>query len=106
MCPFESPTPRLQLNHLRTVHSSDPRFSARCGIGGCSYSARSFSALYSHIYRNHRDAGITGSRGIEQLFQSSSDCTTSDPHSGWTNVSSWNLNPVYLVSDTYSLLIT
>ena len=67
---------------------------------------RSFSALYSHIYRNHRDAGITGSRGIEQLFQSSSDCTTSDPHSSWTNVSSWNLNPVYLVSDTYSLLIT
>ena len=50
-------------SHLRLVHGSDPRFSAQCGIEGCSYSARSFLALYSHIYRRHPESGVVTRRG-------------------------------------------
>ena len=64
MCPFESSTPQLQLRHLRTVHSNDPRFSAQCGLGGCSYIAKTFSAYYSHIFRNHPDSGMVRSKAI------------------------------------------
>lgn len=63
MCPFESPTVQLSLNHLRLVHGSDPRFSAQCSIGGCSYTGRTFSALYSHIYRTHPQSGVIRKRG-------------------------------------------
>ena len=27
-------------------------------MGGCTYTGRSFSALYSHIYRKHSDVGV------------------------------------------------
>ena len=69
MCPFESCTPQLQLRHLRTVHSNDPRFSAQCGLGGCSYIAKTFSAYYSHtcIYRKHPDSGMVRSKAIVEV---------------------------------------
>ena len=57
MCNFQTPS----VAHL--VHRNDPRFCAQCGIGGCSYTGRSFSALYSHIYRTHPDSGIIKRRG-------------------------------------------
>lgn len=63
MCHFETPSMQLCLSHLRLVHGSDPRFSAQCGIEGCSYSARSFSVLYSHIYRRHPESGVITRRG-------------------------------------------
>ena len=66
MCNFETPTLELCLSHLRLVHSNDPRFCAQCGIGGCSYTGRSFSALYSHIYRNHPESGVITRRGRRQ----------------------------------------
>ena len=53
MCQFETPSLGLCLSHLRLVHGNDPRFCAPCGIQGCAYTGRSFSSLYSHIYRNH-----------------------------------------------------
>ena len=62
MCDFEAPSIRQCLNHLRLVHSNDPRFCAQCGIGGCSYTGRSFSALYSHIYRRHPESGVIRKR--------------------------------------------
>ena len=62
MCHFQSPTIKLSLNHLRLVHGSDPRFSAQCGIDGCSYTGRTFSALYSHIYRTHPECGVIQKR--------------------------------------------
>lgn len=62
MCQFESPTIERSLSHLRLLHGSDPRFSVLCGIGGCSYTGESFSALYSHIYRNHGESGIIKKR--------------------------------------------
>lgn len=65
MCPmshFQSPTIQLSLNHLRLVHGSDPRFSVQCGIDGCSYTAHTFSALYSHIYRTHPKCGVIRKR--------------------------------------------
>ena len=55
LCSFEAPTIAIVLSHLRTVHSSDPNFHVLCGLGGCATTFRSFSALYSHIYRYHPD---------------------------------------------------
>lgn len=58
LCNFQSPTIPLLLSHLRIVHASDPRFHVTCGINGCTVSSKSFSALYSHIYRHHPDEGV------------------------------------------------
>ena len=57
LCSFQVPAKPLLLSHLRLAHSNDPRFSVRCGIDGCCYTAKKFSSLYSHIYRKHRDSG-------------------------------------------------
>lgn len=62
MCQFQSPTLALSLNHLRLLHGSDPRFSVRCSIEGCTYTGRSFSAFYFHIYRKHSDVGVIQKR--------------------------------------------
>ena len=96
MCVFEAPSVALLLSHLRLLHSNDPRFLVRCGIEpGCSYTARTFSALYSHVYRKHKQAGIISSRSsntgsevlasneinhtgsIEQCFDQSTSCRES-----------------------------
>ena len=57
VCPmctsFESPSVSTVLSHLRTVHSNDPKFCVTCGLDGCATTSKSFSALYSHIYRRH-----------------------------------------------------
>lgn len=68
LCSFESPTIPLLLSHLRSVHASDSRFHVTCGIGGCCVTASSFSALYSHIYRNHPDVGVV--KRNERVFAS------------------------------------
>ena len=57
MCSFEAATVRIVLSHLRIVHSSDPRFNVTCGVDGCSRTFRTFPALYSHIYRQHKSSG-------------------------------------------------
>lgn len=72
MCFFQAPSMALHLNHLRLVHSNDSRFHVQCGIGGCSYTANSFSAFYSHIYRKHPDSGVIQKRGRSQSEQQSS----------------------------------
>lgn len=65
MCPSYAPTLALILNHLRLVHKNDPRFCVQCGVGGCTYTARKFDSLYSHIYRTHPDCGaIKRRRGL------------------------------------------
>ena len=53
LCSFVGPSVGILLGHLRTVHSSDPRFNVTCGLDGCTTTSKSFSALYSHIYRKH-----------------------------------------------------
>lgn len=58
LCSFQASTMRIVLGHLRTVHSSDPRFNVVCGIDGCSRSYHTFSGFYSHIYRQHKTSGI------------------------------------------------
>ena len=55
MCNFECPSAQLLLNHLRTVHVNDPHFTTNCVIDCCSYTAKTFSALYSHVYRQHKE---------------------------------------------------
>ena len=53
LCRYEAPTVPAVLSHLRTIHFSDPNFLVACGINGCANTSKSFSALYSHIYRHH-----------------------------------------------------
>lgn len=55
LCTFEAPSVKNVLSHLRAVHSSDPNFAVTCGLNGCGTTSRSFSALYSHVYRHHSD---------------------------------------------------
>ena len=62
LCGFQSQTVAQSLSHLRLLHRNDPRFSVRCGVSGCSYVGKSFSALYTHVYRNHPGAGIIHKR--------------------------------------------
>ena len=57
----------LLLNHLRLVHKNDARFSVQCGSGGCTYTARTFDALYSHIYRKHPHCGVIRKRGSSNM---------------------------------------
>ena len=63
LCVFHALTIQLVLSHLRLVHSNDPNFSVVCGIGGCSTTSRTFSALYQHIYKKHKEVGIIKNRG-------------------------------------------
>ena len=74
VCPvcatFEAPSLPFLLSHLRLVHSHDPRFSVTCGLDGCTYTSRSFSALYSHIYRKHRSCGAIQPRFQDEPFNS------------------------------------
>lgn len=58
LCVFIAATLSLILSHLRLVHASEPEFNVTCGIAGCVSTFRSFRALYQHVYRKHRDAGI------------------------------------------------
>lgn len=43
------------LSHIRTVHSHDPQFLVTCGLEGCTTTFKTFSSLYSHVYRKHSD---------------------------------------------------
>lgn len=63
MCPFEADTKSLVLSHLRLVHKNDPKFLAQCSVDGCTYTSRTFDALYSHIYRRHPECGIIQRKG-------------------------------------------
>ena len=73
LCSFQASTMRIVLGHLRTVHSSDPRFNVVCGIDGCSRSYRTFSGFYSHIYRQHKTSGIVQRESRSQVARVS-DC--------------------------------
>ena len=43
------------LSHIRAFHAYEPNFCVMCGLDGCSTTSKSFSALYSHVYRHHSD---------------------------------------------------
>lgn len=66
LCPFEAGSIGSCLSHLRLYHFSDPRFRVTCGIGGCATTCRSFSSLYSHVYRRHKEDGIIQKRKLKQ----------------------------------------
>ena len=57
-CSFEFTSIAILLSHLRLVHSSDPRFLVCCGINSCTVTSKSFSSLYTHVYRHHPSPGI------------------------------------------------
>ena len=67
LCVFQAPTIQLVLQHMRSVHSSDPNFLVTCGLNGCPRTFRNFSSFYQHIYRNHKDTGIIQSRGYNEV---------------------------------------
>ncbi len=71
MCTFEAPSVNVILSHIRAVHSHDPNFFVTCGLGGCGTTSRSFSALYSHVYRRHSDV-------ISKRVKSNSEVTSSE----------------------------
>ena len=55
LCNFTAVSLQKIISHIRTVHSNDPRFKITCGLEGCAASTyKSFSALYSHLYRHHQ----------------------------------------------------
>ena len=56
LCGIPSPSLKLYVSHLRSVHGKDPNFNVMCGIDGCREVFRSFAAFNSHIYRHHRVA--------------------------------------------------
>ena len=58
LCSFECPSIAILLSHLRLVHSSDIRFLVCFGINSCAVTSRSFSSLYTHVYRHYPYAGI------------------------------------------------
>ena len=62
LCAFVAATLALILSHLRLVHANDPDFNVTCGISGCVRTFKKFRALYQHVYRNHKDAGIIQQR--------------------------------------------
>ena len=66
LCSFEVLSISSCLSHLRLFHSSDPRFCVTCGIGGCATTCRSFSSLYSHVYRHHKESGIIQKRRVRE----------------------------------------
>ena len=72
MCSFSAPTVKLVLSHLRSVHSSDPRFHVMCGIDGCARTYRKYSGLHSHLYRCH----WSSSKRISQNLSDTSNTAT------------------------------
>ena len=85
VCPicatFEAPSLSFLLSHLRLVHSNDPRFKITCGLDGCAYTACSFSALYSHIYRKHQSSGAIQTRQQNTLTVQQHDLSSMYPPS-------------------------
>lgn len=56
LCGIPSPSLKLYISHLRTVHGKDPNFNVMCNINECREVFRAFSAFNSHVYRHHRVA--------------------------------------------------
>lgn len=44
---------RLWLSHLGQVHRNEPSFRVMYGYRGCAETKKSYSSLYSHVYRKH-----------------------------------------------------
>lgn len=62
---------RQWLSHLGLVHRNDPSFVVTCGYNGCSETKKSYSALYSHVYRKHTE--LVRKRGQSSLVEENPD---------------------------------
>ena len=96
---FEAPSLSYLLSHLRLVHANDPRFNVTCGLDGCAYTARSFSALYSHIYRRHKSCGAIQSKKRERSVLMLNSPLTND------GVDHTNLEMESFQADSYGKII-
>ena len=85
-CNFDGASITILLSHLRLVHASDPNFLVSCGIDGCCKTLKTFSALYQHIYKKHKNTGIIKKRFIdsgESSNSSSSAVSSSLPEANY-----------------------
>ena len=76
-CIFKATSMPSVLSHLRLVHANDPNFSVSCGIEGCCKTSNIFLALYQHIYKKHKDAGVIRTRKDAAYID---DCPSNDHH--------------------------
>ena len=53
LCGIPSPSLKLFVSHLRSVHGKDLNFNVMCNISECREVFRAFSAFNSHVYRHH-----------------------------------------------------
>ena len=99
---FSTSTYRLWLSHLGQVHRNDSSFRVMCGYEGCAETKRSYSSLYSHIYRKHpeliRKRHQTVCTDEEDLPQFSSPFETTDGTVD-SDLSSTKLIHCQLISD-------
>ena len=70
LCEYVGMSMTLTLSHIRAIHSNAPNFLVCCGIESCCYTARTFSALYSHVYRRH--PSVVSKRKSSSVHQPSS----------------------------------
>ena len=76
LCSYTADTIQSILSHVRTFHANDANFCVLCGIDGCATTSRSFSALYSHVYRHHYE--LIKKRGKYSNFSTVSDTSGSN----------------------------
>lgn len=81
-CTFRTAEWRKLSRHTFECHSSVPGLSFKCGLGGCLRTFSRYSALQSHIARNHSkhdipDVSLFGCHSVEQPSASPADETFS-----------------------------
>ena len=81
VCPlckiFSASSCRLWLSHLGQVHKNDASFLVQCGYNGCAETKKSYSVLYSHVYRKHPELVRKRNQALEVPSQGFplDDCT-------------------------------
>lgn len=75
-CIFETTSMPSVLSHLRLVHANDPNFSVPCGIEGCCKTSNTFSALYQHIYKKHKNSGVIQARKDTCITSRGRECSS------------------------------
>ena len=88
LCHYTTTTVKGVLSHIRAFHENEPNFCVVCGLDGCSTTSKTFSGLYSHVYRHHSNyidkRGYYNSANCVQLSSNEVtehlDCACSESH--------------------------
>ena len=57
-CAFRCSVWRNHIRHTFEAHSSEPNFSLRCDVNGCTKTTSNYSTLMSHLSRQHREVDV------------------------------------------------